>query len=29
LIDGAGLPVMGGLLALAIGGARLPYSVRL
>ena len=29
LIDGAGLPVMGGLLALAIGGSRLPYSVRL
>jgi uncharacterized membrane protein YphA (DoxX/SURF4 family) len=29
LIDGAGLPVMGGLLALTIGGARLPYIVRL
>ena len=28
LIDGAGLPVMGGLLALVIGGARLPWSVR-
>jgi uncharacterized membrane protein YphA (DoxX/SURF4 family) len=26
--DGAGLPVMGGLLALAIGGARLPWSIR-
>jgi uncharacterized membrane protein YphA (DoxX/SURF4 family) len=26
--DGAGLPVMGGLLALAIGGARLPWSVK-
>jgi uncharacterized membrane protein YphA (DoxX/SURF4 family) len=29
LIDGAGLPVIGGLLALAIGGGRLPYSVKL
>ena len=28
LIDGAGLPVMGGLLALAISGARLPWSLR-
>ena len=27
-IDGAGLPVMGGLLALTISGARLPWSVR-
>jgi len=27
-IDGAGLPVMGGLLALAISGARLPWSLR-
>lgn len=28
LIDGTGLPVLGGLLALAVGGARLPWSVR-
>ena len=28
LTDGAALPVLGGLLALAIGGARLPWSVR-
>lgn len=28
LRDGAGLPVLGGLLALAIGGSRLPWSVR-
>jgi uncharacterized membrane protein YphA (DoxX/SURF4 family) len=28
LIDGTGLPVMGALLALAVGGARLPWSVR-
>ena len=28
LRDGAGLPVMGALLAIAIGGARLPWSVR-
>ena len=28
LNDGAGLPVMGGLLALVIGGGRLPWSVR-
>jgi uncharacterized membrane protein YphA (DoxX/SURF4 family) len=28
LLDGAGLPVLGGLLAIAIGGARLPWSVR-
>ena len=28
LIDGAGLPVMGGLLALLVGGGRLPWSVR-
>ena len=27
LMDGAGLPVLGGLLALAIGGSRLPFSV--
>jgi len=27
LIDGTGLPVLGGLLALAIGGSRLPFSV--
>lgn len=27
LVDGTGLPVLGGLLALAIGGARLPLSV--
>jgi uncharacterized membrane protein YphA (DoxX/SURF4 family) len=27
LIDGTGFPVLGGLLALAIGGARLPLSV--
>ena len=27
LINGFGLPVIGGLLALAIGGARLPFSV--
>jgi uncharacterized membrane protein YphA (DoxX/SURF4 family) len=27
LIDGTGLPVLGGLLALAIGGSRLPLSV--
>ena len=26
LMDGAGLPVLGGLLALAIGGTRLPFS---
>jgi uncharacterized membrane protein YphA (DoxX/SURF4 family) len=28
LVDGAGLPVMGGLLALVIGAARLPWSLR-
>ena len=28
LTNGYGLPVLGGLLALAIGGARLPWSVR-
>ncbi len=28
LRDGAGLPTMGGLLALVIGGGRLPWSVR-
>jgi len=28
LTNGFGLPVLGGLLALAIGGARLPWSVR-
>ena len=28
LRDGAGLPVMGGLLAVVIGGARLPWSVK-
>ena len=28
LRDGAGLPVLGGLLAIVIGGARLPWSVR-
>ena len=28
LIDGAGLPVMGGLLALVISNARLPWSLR-
>jgi uncharacterized membrane protein YphA (DoxX/SURF4 family) len=28
LRDGAGLPVMGALLAIIIGGARLPWSVR-
>jgi uncharacterized membrane protein YphA (DoxX/SURF4 family) len=28
LIDGAGLPVMAALLALAVGGTRLPWSVR-
>ncbi len=27
LRDGTGLPVLGGLLALAIGGSRLPFSV--
>lgn len=27
LIDGTGLPVLGGLLALVIGGANLPFSV--
>jgi uncharacterized membrane protein YphA (DoxX/SURF4 family) len=27
LIDGTGLPVLGGLLALAIGASRLPFSV--
>ena len=27
LIDGVGFPVLGGLLALAIGGSRLPFSV--
>ena len=27
-VDGSGLPVMGGLLALAINGARLPWSIR-
>lgn len=27
LLDGVGLPVLGGLLALAIGGSRLPFSV--
>lgn len=27
LIDGVGLPVLGGLLALALGGSRLPFSV--
>jgi uncharacterized membrane protein YphA (DoxX/SURF4 family) len=27
LTDGAGLPVLGSLLALALGGARLPFSV--
>lgn len=27
LIDGTGLPVLGGLLALAVGGAKLPLSV--
>ncbi len=27
LIDGTGFPVLGGLLALAIGGARLPLSI--
>jgi uncharacterized membrane protein YphA (DoxX/SURF4 family) len=27
LIDGTGFPVLGGLLALAIGGSRLPFSV--
>lgn len=27
LIDGTGLPVLGGLLALAIGASRLPWSV--
>jgi uncharacterized membrane protein YphA (DoxX/SURF4 family) len=27
LADGAGLPVLGGLLALALGGSRLPFSV--
>jgi len=28
LTDGYGLPVLGGLLALAIGGGRLPWSLR-
>jgi uncharacterized membrane protein YphA (DoxX/SURF4 family) len=28
LIDGSGLPVMGGLLALVVSSARLPWSVR-
>ncbi|HEY8551354.1 MAG TPA: DoxX family protein [Vicinamibacterales bacterium] len=28
LTNGYGLPVLGGLLALAIGGARLPWSLR-
>jgi uncharacterized membrane protein YphA (DoxX/SURF4 family) len=28
LTNGYGLPVLGGLLALAIGGGRLPFSVR-
>ena len=28
LTNGYGLPVLGGLLALAVGGARLPWSVR-
>jgi len=28
LTNGYGLPVLGGLLALAIGGVRLPWSVR-
>jgi uncharacterized membrane protein YphA (DoxX/SURF4 family) len=28
LLDGAGLPVLGGLLAVAIGGARFPWSVK-
>jgi uncharacterized membrane protein YphA (DoxX/SURF4 family) len=28
LIDGAGLPVMGGLLALAVSSARMPWSLR-
>jgi len=28
LIDGYGLPVLGGTLALAIGGVRLPWSIR-
>jgi len=27
LMDGAGLPVLGGLLVLALGGLRLPFSV--
>jgi uncharacterized membrane protein YphA (DoxX/SURF4 family) len=27
LIDGTGLPVLGGLLALAIGGSKLPWSL--
>jgi hypothetical protein len=27
LINAYGLPVLGGLLALAVGGARLPFSV--
>jgi uncharacterized membrane protein YphA (DoxX/SURF4 family) len=27
LADGTGLPVLGGLLALTLGGARLPFSV--
>lgn len=27
LMDGTGFPVLGGLLALAIGGSRLPFSV--
>jgi hypothetical protein len=28
LTNGFGLPVLGGLLALAVGGVRLPWSVR-
>jgi uncharacterized membrane protein YphA (DoxX/SURF4 family) len=28
LRDGAGLPVLGGLLAIVVGGSRLPWSVR-